>query len=231
MPEPISTGSLIACHNGKPCPLNEDIIELKEEVKSLSRLVSTDTLTGLHNYRFFSQSIIQEMERSQRTGQSTTLMIIDADYFKKVNDQWGHEAGNQALKLLANCIKDNIRKLDIACRYGGEEFTVILPSTDIATSVQVAERIRTAVEEAPLFYEENTIALTVSIGISTYKGNNPNDERNKLIERADSELYRAKQQGRNQVCYPSIEHVKQQVSQDEKTALFDMFNSKDNGPE
>lgn len=227
MSEPISSDSNLACHNGIPCRLSGDLIQLRDEVKSLSKLVSTDTLTGLYNYRFFSKAIIQEMERSQRTGQATTLMLVDADYFKKVNDKWGHEAGNQALKLIANCIKDNIRKLDLACRYGGEEFTVILPSTDISTSLQVAERIRNTIEQTPLLYEEMTIRLTVSIGISTYKGNKLSDQSNKLIEQADSELYRAKQQGRNQVCYPPIEHVTQQVNEDEKSALFDMFNSED----
>jgi diguanylate cyclase (GGDEF)-like protein len=213
----------ITCRSGEPCQLKPELDALKQEVEQLSTLVSTDTLTGLYNYRHFSAAIGQEMERSQRTGQPTTLIMLDADYFKKVNDQWGHETGNQALKLIANCIRNNIRKLDIACRYGGEEFAVILPSTDLLTAIQVAERIRVSVEQSPLAIEgEADHSLTLSLGLSSHIGK-PGDNWHKLVERADSELYRAKQQGRNQSCYSATETTTQQVSDDEKAALFDMF--------
>ena len=171
------------------------------------------------------------MERSKRTGQPTTLIMIDADHFKKVNDNWGHEVGNQALKLIANCIVQNIRQLDTACRYGGEEFVVIFPSTDTATSFQVAERIRAAIENTPLTIELDdevtpiTHKLTVSIGVSSYPGKLDNDDWHKLVERADNKLYEAKQNGRNQVCSEPIESGQQRVSEDEKSALFDMFNN------
>jgi len=216
------------CTNGEPCRLNKDFVNLKQEVEKLSELISTDTLTGLHNYRYFTEVITQEIERSQRTGQATTLIMLDADHFKKVNDQWGHETGNKALQLIAHCIKDNIRKLDIPCRYGGEEFAVILPSTDIATSISVAERIRHAVEAASIKVEDQDIKLTISIGLSSYirdstTKNNSHDSWHKLVERADKELYRAKEQGRNQTCHLPNEKTEQQVSEDEKSALFDMF--------
>jgi diguanylate cyclase (GGDEF)-like protein len=216
------------CTDGKPCPLEPKLDALKARVSQLSDLVSTDTLTGLSNYRHFTNVINQEVERSKRTGQPTTLIMIDADHFKKVNDNWGHEVGNQALKLIANCILENIRQLDTACRYGGEEFVVILPSTDTATSLRVAERIRTAIENKPLTIEVEvtpiTHTLTVSIGVSSYLGKLDNDDWHKLVERADNKLYEAKQNGRNQVCSSQIESDYQQVSEDEKSALFDMFN-------
>ena len=213
-----------SCRNGDPCQLVPELKVLKEEVRQLEELVSTDTLTGLYNYRHFTNTITQEIERSKRTGQPTTLIMLDADHFKKVNDDWGHETGNQALKLIANCLKRNIRKLDIACRYGGEEYAIILPSSDIGTSAQVAERIREAVESAIVTSSdgEQIIKLTISLGLSTYLGNQ-DDDWHKLVERADNELYRAKQQGRNQVCYTTEEVEEQQVSEDEKSALFDMF--------
>lgn len=218
------------CTDGKPCPLEPELDALTARVRQLSDLVSTDTLTGLSNYRHFTNIINQEVERSKRTGQPTTLIMIDADHFKKVNDNWGHEVGNQALKLIANCILENIRQLDTACRYGGEEFVVILPSTDTATSLRVAERIRTAIENKPLTIEVEdevtpiTHTLTVSIGLSSYLGKLDNDDWHKLVERADHKLYEAKQNGRNQVCSSQIESDYQQVSEDEKSALFDMFN-------
>lgn len=211
------------CGSGETCRLSQDFIELKEEVSKLSELVSTDTLTGLHNYRYFTEVILKEIERSQRTGLPTTLMMLDADHFKGINDQWGHETGNQALQLIATSIQNNVRQLDLACRYGGEEFAVILPSTDIATSIQVAERIRQAIENAHIMSGENCIKLTISIGISSYAGKRNDDNWHKLVERADQELYRAKEQGRNQVCHSPNDNIEQQVNEDEKSALFDMF--------
>lgn len=219
------------CTDGTQCRLEPKLNALTDEVKKLSDLVSTDTLTGLSNYRHFTIAIAQEMERSKRTGQPTTLIMIDADHFKQVNDNWGHEVGNQALKLIADAIVSNIRQLDTACRYGGEEFAVILPSTNTATSLQVAERIRVAIENAPLTINVDngstiTHSLTASLGISSYPGRLDNDNWHKLVERADSKLYEAKKNGRNQVCYTEIESEAQQVSEDEKSALFNMFDNK-----
>ncbi len=212
------------CENGQPCRLQEEMMALRQEVDKLSRLVSTDTLSGLHNYRYFTEAINQEMERSKRTGQPTTLIMLDADHFKRVNDQWGHEVGNQALQLIAQCIKNNVRKLDIACRYGGEEFAVILPSTDLGTAISVAERIRQAIENTSLVLEKEELKLSASLGLSTYLYNH-NDSWHKLVENADKELYKAKQNGRNQVSYTPDERLEQQVSDDEKAALFDIFKT------
>lgn len=211
------------CPNGETCQLAPQLDALKQEVNQLAELVKTDVLTGLHNYRYFKESIHQEIERSQRTGLPTTLIMLDADHFKRVNDNWGHEIGNQALKLIADCIRNNVRKLDIACRYGGEEFAIILPSSDIGIAKQVAERVREAVEQTELVAgsPEERVPLTISLGISSYPGH-LRDTWNQLVERTDAELYRAKQSGRNCICYSS-DAPEQQVSDDEKSALFDIF--------
>ncbi|MBX2808728.1 MAG: GGDEF domain-containing protein [Cellvibrionaceae bacterium] len=216
----------IICEDKAHCPLEAEVHELRAELEHLSALVSTDTLTGLYNYRYFSTAIAQELERSQRTTQPTVLIMGDVDHFKQVNDQWGHEVGNQALTLIAHSITGNIRKLDIACRYGGEEFAIILPSTSIITAVQVSERIRTAIETTPLIIDssDTPIRLTISLGFSICYGH-PNDNTHKLIEQADAQLYRAKQAGRNRIAYVPEENNQQQVDSDEKSALFTIFDN------
>ena len=227
----MSDSPTTTCPDGRACQFNQQIDELTQEVSRLSQLVSVDPLTQLFNYRHFSQTLAQEIERSQRTLQATSLIMIDIDHFKKVNDQWGHEKGNQALKLIAKCIIENIRKLDIACRYGGEEFAIILPSSDIVTSARVAERIRKSIEATPLIVtlENNTtqtIPLTASAGLSSYSGNNDPATCN-IIEAADAQLYLAKEQGRNRVCFTTPEDKQlQQVSAEEKVALATLFDDR-----
>ncbi len=224
----MSHDSITTCSNGEPCQLVAEVAQLKEEMKRLSELVSSDPLTELFNYRHFSHTLDQEIERSQRTLQPTSLIMLDVDHFKSVNDQWGHEVGNQALKLIAQCICKTIRRIDVACRYGGEEFAVILPSSDIHTSILVAERIRQTIENTPLIINsdntETTIQLTISGGLSMYNGSKSLTP-NALVEAADEQLYQAKQTGRNKVCFAPDDRKEQQVSGDEKSALFGMFGN------
>jgi diguanylate cyclase (GGDEF)-like protein len=154
--------------------------------------------------------------------------MLDADHFKKVNDNWGHETGNQALQFIASCIINNIRKLDIACRYGGEEFAIILPSCELSTSICVAERIRTSIEKTPIKIStpdgnHNQFNLTASVGIAVYSGKTPISNK-QLVDAADTQLYQAKQQGRNRICGPLIKEDNRQVSIDEKAALLTYFN-------
>ena len=221
---------LASCPSGETCYLSSEFTELKKEVERLSNLVSSDPLTGLHNYRHLSLALEQEIERSQRTLNHTTLIMLDVDHFKKVNDDWGHETGNHALKLIAHCIISTIRKLDIACRYGGEEFAVILPGTDIVTGYHVAERIRHAIEDTPLSVDTPSghqfLHLTASFGLSMYTSNMDQGP-NYLVELADQQLYKAKTQGRNQTCFDAPDNTGQQVSQGEKSALFTIFQTED----
>ena len=212
----------------RQCDVIDELMALRSENQSLSELVRTDTLTGLSNFRHFMQCLEQEMERSRRTLLPTGLIYIDLDFFKKVNDTWGHEVGNLALQQTASLMQACVRRIDIPCRYGGEEFAVILPSTDLMTSVQVAERIRESIENTPLAIEQQQLKLTASLGVDIYKGIGEEAPQS-FIQRADSCLYRAKQEGRNQVCHADYDSqtTKSQVSHEEKDALFGLFGNPD----
>ena len=203
------------------CPLAIEVVELRQSVSELYDLVRTDTLTGIANYRSFLQALEQEIERTQRSGQPTTLIMLDIDFFKAVNDQWGHEIGNQALVHLSSLLQKTMRKLDIPCRYGGEEFAVILPDTPLTASIQVAERIRQEIEASSLEVTGKLLKMTVSMGIATYT------EQQKitvaeLVKQADEYLYQAKENGRNQVCHAEIPRI-DIVSTEEKQALSELF--------
>lgn len=206
---------------GDPCANKQELAQLKLEVERLSALARTDPLTGLFNFRHFTQALSNEMERTGRTGDSTVLIMLDLDFFKQVNDRWGHEAGNQALQFTAQSILSSIRKLDLACRYGGEEFAIILPATDLLTGVKVAERIRESIDNTPLLVEGKDIGLTASLGVAVFSGYSQ-ELPEQMVERADQYLYRAKQAGRNRVCHEDIDIYKRDssVSADEKAALF-----------
>jgi diguanylate cyclase (GGDEF)-like protein len=205
------------------CAIALEVSELRRRLSELSDLVRTDTLTGIANYRYFLQALEQEIERTQRSGQPTSLIMLDIDFFKKVNDQWGHEVGNQALIHISSLLQQTVRKLDIPCRYGGEEFAVILPDTPMTASIPVAERIRNSVQETPLNVAGKLLEMTVSLGITTYT------EQQKitvaeLVKQADEYLYRAKESGRNRVCHPEFPSI-DVVSTEEKQALSQLFGS------
>ena len=211
------------------CPLENDdcrylseLVELRERVDELSDLVHTDTLTGLFNYRHFSMMLDQEMERTRRTGQPMGLMLLDLDHFKQVNDTWGHEAGNRVLVHLADIMTKVLRKVDIACRYGGEEFVVILPGTPLPRAVRAAQRLRLALQQTPLSLEDGTqLDVTMSVGVTAYL-RDANISAAALTKEADSYLYQAKEGGRNRVSHPDLEKYKPkgQVAAEEKAALF-----------
>lgn len=205
------------------CPVIDELVGLRRSLADLSEQVHTDPLTGLANYRYFSRALEQELERTQRSGQPTTLVMLDIDFFKRVNDQWGHEVGNQALIHLAGLLLKTVRKLDIPCRYGGEEFAIILPNTDLSASLPVAERVRQTIDESPLRIGKERLRLTVSLGVDSYRlGEELTTEQ--LVQRADHFLYQAKQAGRNQLCHAELPAV-ELVSREEKEALLDLFGS------
>ncbi len=196
---------------------------LRQDLEKLSTQVRTDTLTGLANYRYFSIALAQEFERTQRSGQPTSLIMLDIDHFKNVNDTWGHEIGNQALIHITRLIVQSVRKLDIPCRYGGEEFAVILPDTRLRASVPVAERIRNRIENTPLpLHGNHQLDMTASLGIATYL-HNQSITVEELIRQADSFLYQSKQNGRNQVCHAELPALGA-VSQEEKKVLSGLFS-------
>ena len=205
------------------CGIISEVAELRQNLAELSSLVRTDTLTGIANYRYFLQALEQEIERTQRSGQPTSLIMIDIDFFKKINDQWGHEVGNQALIHLSRLLQQIVRKLDIPCRYGGEEFAVILPDTHLAACLPVAERIRQGIEKSPLTVAGQPLPMTVSLGISTYT-DKQKTTMEELVAQADQYLYQAKESGRNCICHAQLTSV-DIVTTEEKQALSELFGS------
>jgi len=156
----------------------------------------TDSLTGVLN-RSTLQSVFQKESSLARRHQSDlSLVMIDIDFFKKVNDSYGHAAGDLALKELTNCIKRTVRESDHIFRLGGEEFAVLLNGTDLKGATLLAERLRSAAQQISIKHEDNTFNFTISAGVTQYNENEALDE---LMNRADKALYEAKDSGRNKV--------------------------------
>jgi diguanylate cyclase (GGDEF)-like protein len=156
-------------------------------------------LTLLGNRKAYDKAIVREIEFSKRHLSPFSLLIVDVDHFKRINDTYGHQAGDHFLQQLAKLITQLGRNSDTTFRYGGEEFAIILNHTQEQGALFVANRICQQIENADLYYQEKRIPITVSIGIATYQ---ENDTAEKIFERADSALYRAKKGGRNQaLCF------------------------------
>lgn len=171
-----------------------DITEKKEMERKLESLAATDDLTGLWNRRYFFEIGHNECKRTKRYKTKFGLLMIDIDHFKKINDEFGHAAGDQVLKSIADIFRECLRNVDIPARIGGEEFAVLMPNTDIEGSKIVAERLRLAVESSLIEYEGTGINITISIGISDCTNLNTMDE---MLKNADTALYSAKESGRN----------------------------------
>jgi diguanylate cyclase (GGDEF)-like protein len=192
--------------------------ELQAENARLRELSLVDPLTGLHNYRYFLEQIDVEMERVRRTGAPCALLMLDLDLFKQVNDAHGHEAGNAVLKEAAAVIKAGTRAMDIACRYGGEEFAVILPATNLEGAVKMAERIRRSVKRKNIEHAATPIQVTLSAGAACF-GYLDRLSRAEFIELADTALYQAKRGGRDRVCSAATQAPPTEVGPAEKEAL------------
>jgi diguanylate cyclase (GGDEF)-like protein len=179
--------------------LNDMAEKLAKSQKALEDLSVQDGLTGLFNYREFHRRLTEEVQRSRRYGRPFSLLILDIDDFKAVNDTYGHLAGDETLRALAALIRREVRPVDEVARYGGEEFAILLPETSGPGAFAMAERIRDIIATHPLpIAAERTVALTVSIGTATYPEDADAEER--LIAAADHALYTAKNGGRNRVC-------------------------------
>jgi diguanylate cyclase (GGDEF)-like protein len=152
---------------------------------------------------------------------TTALVMVDLDHFKSVNDTWGHEAGNLVLQTVAHLLQDQTRKLDICCRYGGEEFAVILPSTELMLARQVAERCLNALRNTLIPLESTDLQVTASIGVAV--ADNSSQTSDRLIEDADECMYDAKKGGRNQVVSKRPQPSQSAVSIDERDALRGLF--------
>ena len=171
---------------------------LREKFQQGLELAITDSLTGLYNRRYMESHLGAMVEDGLTNAKPVSLLIFDIDFFKSVNDTYGHAAGDAVLKEFSQRISQNVRGVDLACRMGGEEFVVVMPDTDLAYAKMVAERLRTRIGETPFKIDEGQdLNVTVSIGIAVVEG--AVDTAEKLIERADAALYRAKREGRNRV--------------------------------
>ncbi len=176
-----------------------DITRLKRAELELRQLAITDGLTQVANRRHFDERIQEEVDRSQRYGRPLVLLLLDIDHFKKVNDTYGHPAGDAVLRRVADICRASIRALDLVARFGGEEFAILLPETDIPGALQLAERIREDIAALPVTYGPNTIQVTASLGVAATENGDRSSEQ--LLKAADEMLYAAKQGGRNQVGF------------------------------
>ncbi|MBK5258208.1 MAG: diguanylate cyclase [Thermoanaerobaculia bacterium] len=172
--------------------------ELIETNRRLELLSITDGLTKLHNHRFFQDELARAFEESARYERPLSLAMIDIDFFKKVNDTYGHAVGDDVLKRVAVLYRDSVRSTDLVARYGGEEFAVMMPETALADAITFAEKIRNMVESTPIETQSGPLSITVSLGVASVPGTKINSSK-ELIVAADKALYRAKHGGRNQV--------------------------------
>lgn len=176
---------------------------------------STDPLTGLPNRRCFDNDIRHEIGRIERSSADFSVLFVDLDYFKRVNDRFGHLAGDAVLQAVAKRLQENVRTMDVVARWGGEEFVILLPDADIVAAEQVAEKLRKVISSHPIHNEGRAIEITASFGVAEYrkstkKGAKEGAENEKgetvkdFMDRADACAYMAKKAGRNKVCVTSM---------------------------
>ena len=175
---------------------------LRESEEALRLLAITDSLTGLYNRRHFNKLAEDEISRALRYSRPLSVMMFDIDFFKNVNDSFGHASGDMVLMMVAKTTKEMIRTSDIAARYGGEEFIVLLPETPVAKAATIAEKLRRRIEETTVQTEKYPIMITVSFGVSDYLGktnSKPHERVLEFIDNADRAMYASKNAGRNKV--------------------------------
>jgi two-component system cell cycle response regulator len=172
---------------------------LRDNVQASIEMAITDALTSLYNRRYMETHLAALTEQAAQRGKPITVMILDIDFFKSINDGHGHDAGDDVLREFAIRIRKSIRNIDLACRYGGEEFVIVMPETDMAVASMVAERIRRriATEPFPIQQGSKSLEVTISIGLAALNG--AGDNAAAMLKRADTALYRAKRDGRNRV--------------------------------
>lgn len=181
--------------------LKKELDQAVQHSKKLETKLNHDPLTGVFNRRAYTKRLDNEMERFKRYGSLFSMIIIDIDHFKKVNDTYGHAIGDKCLQEIAKRAAPVLRKNDMLARYGGEEFVAIMPETSSKGALAVAEKIRKTIEKIEFLYKQDTVKMTVSIGVSQV--NEGEISHKHVFERADKALYRAKENGRNRV---DIEH-------------------------
>lgn len=187
------------------CIMIEDVTDvchyqnkLNKALEDLALSNRIDGLTQVFNRKHWEECLAKEFSRSRRYGHDLALIMLDLDHFKRLNDNYGHQCGDMVLIETANSVKSLLRICDLFGRYGGEEFAIILPETDLSGAVDVAERIRKTIEQLALVYQNQKISVSASIGVAVIDDSDKHYE--DLINNADNALYSAKAAGRNQVC-------------------------------
>lgn len=175
---------------------------LRRQVEYLRTLVHTDELTGLSNLRHFNKTLSLELERTRRTGQPTCLILMDLDNFKEVNDNHGHEVGNSVLCHLAKLIRSATRRLDTPCRFGGDEFAIILPGTGLEQGIGLAERLRTLIRGTPFEMGRIRLQIGASMGVGVYEAEGEDRSEREFVEGVDRLLYLSKRKERGRICHP-----------------------------
>jgi two-component system cell cycle response regulator len=172
---------------------------LRDNVQMSIEMAIIDPLTGLYNRRYMESHLAALVHQAAARGKPLTSLVLDIDYFKSVNDTYGHDAGDDVLREFATRVRKSIRGIDLACRCGGEEFVIVMPETDIAVAATVAERLRRRIASEPFPISQGTrsIQVTISIGVATLDA--ADDNGSSILKRADQALYRAKRDGRNRV--------------------------------
>ncbi len=172
---------------------------LRDNVQISIEMAITDALTSLFNRRYLESHLATLVDQAATRGKPLAVLVLDIDYFKSINDTYGHDAGDDVLRDFALRIKRSIRGIDLACRSGGEEFVIVMPETDMAVAAMVAERLRRRIAAEPFAIEHGarSIPVTISIGIAALRGRE--DTAASILKRADQALYRAKRDGRNRV--------------------------------
>lgn len=175
---------------------------LRQSVARTVEMAITDPLTGIYNRRYLDSHLQSQFDRAQARKRPLSVMLIDIDRFKSINDRWGHDAGDRILKDIAARLQRNLRGIDLICRYGGEEFVIVMPNTELSDAGKVAERIRAEIADHPFVMPGGeTLQVTASVGISAkipYE-----DSAAAILKRADNALYQAKADGRNRVAIPA----------------------------
>jgi diguanylate cyclase (GGDEF)-like protein len=189
---------------------NKALVETNKELHQLS---ITDGLTGLLNRKHILELLDKEISRSRRYGQPVSILMLDIDHFKNVNDTYGHQTGDAVMRRLADCFYEAVRENDMVGRYGGEEFLILLPDSNAQNGIQTAQRIRKMVRDLEIETSGENVTVTVSIGVSSYP--QYGQDADAVICAADAALYQAKSNGRNQVVLsetnacrqPAVVHV------------------------
>ena len=182
--------------NTKLCETNYKLEKLNDELKDLS---NRDPMTHLYNRRYFSEISDKILSLSMRNGTDLSIIILDIDKFKNINDTYGHGVGDKVIISLANNLEKNIRESDVVARFGGEEFVILLNNTNLENSVLIAEKIRKKIEDIEIIDGDNILKFTASFGVAKYEDTLDSEKIEHTLKRADNALYIAKENGRNQV--------------------------------